>query len=243
MDLLLKETSRFRRCTFDNFPFATDDEIQNYIRDRVPLYDGSAPDSGSILDDVSSALESLAKARGISATVERISHGALGGAGLEYLFRLAGPTIKIARVQFNGTQGIPESELLREAGPLRGRDYSVVGCREFARSVFVPYYRERGFLKAKVGESSARPLQRQEGSDSCEVQVEFPVTEGSVYVWDGAQWQGNHFLPADQLTALVALKSGDVANDKKIDASWEDVAEGIFPARLHRDPNKPDRHI
>ena len=245
VDFIVKETAQFRRCTFDNFPFASTDEINAYIRTKVPLYDGAAPDAGSMLDDIGSALQSFAASRGITATVEHISYGQLGSPNLEYLFRLSSPAIKIAAVHFTGIEAISESDLRREASPLTGRDYSVVSCREFARTVFVPFYRERGFLQVKLGESTAHALDRKPGADSYDIQVEYPVTEGLLYRWDGALWHGNQSLTADQLSSLVELKSGDVANSKKIDSSWETVNKeyskhGYIRAQLHADPNFDD---
>jgi outer membrane protein assembly factor BamA len=57
VEFQLKESVRFRRCTFDNFPFASDPEILDFIQARVPLYDGSAPDAGNMLDEISAGLE------------------------------------------------------------------------------------------------------------------------------------------------------------------------------------------
>jgi len=224
VDFVVKETANFRHCVFDNFPFATSAEIVSRVQRQVPLFDGSAPDTGSMLDDVDSALIDFAKSRGISATVQHTRYTRLGSRDLEYLFRLSGPSIKISTVHFSGNQAIAESELLRETKPLLGRDFSVVNCREFAANVFAPYYTERGFLKVKLADAVSEVLQPSAGVDSFNIQLTYPVTEGAVYQWDGAQWQGNQAIPPGQLNSLLQLKSGDVANSKKIEASWEAVS-------------------
>ena len=241
VDFIVKEAAQFRRCTFDNFPFATTDEINAYIRGKVPLYDGSAPDGGSMLDDIGAALQSFAASRGITSTVDHISYQRLGSPDLEYVFRVSGPTIKIASVHFTGTQSVPESDLINEAKPLAGRDYSLVSCREFARTVFAPFYRERGFLQVKIADAIAKLPDAKPSADSYDVQVEYPVTEGLLYRWDGTLWQGNQSLTTDQLSSLVELKSGDVANSKKIDSSWEAISKeysrhGYIRAQLRPSP-------
>src|SRR5262245_53103679 len=91
VDFLVKETAKFRRCLFDNFPFATSAEIVSYVQQKVPLFDGSAPDTGSILEEVDSALADFAKSRGVSATVEHVRYTRLGSSDLEYLFRRTPP--------------------------------------------------------------------------------------------------------------------------------------------------------
>jgi outer membrane protein assembly factor BamA len=124
VEFQIKESVRFRRCTFDNFPFASDKEIRAFIAGKVPLYNGFAPDSGNMLDAISTSLEALANSKGISATVTHLPYSKLGTGDFEYLFKLSGPSIKIANIRFTGAQSVPESELLREAKPLLGRDYS-----------------------------------------------------------------------------------------------------------------------
>jgi outer membrane protein insertion porin family len=225
VDFLVKEAAKFRRCLFDNFPFASSAQIVAFVQRQVPLFDGSAPDTGSILDDVDTALVNFAKSRGISATVQHMRYTKLGSGDLESVFRLSGPAIRISSVHFSGGQAIAESALIREAQPLLGRDFSVVNCREFGANVFLPYYTERGFLKVKLADATGEVLQPAGGADSFNVQVNYPVAEGSVYVWDGAQWQGNQTLSPDQLTALLQLKPGDIANSKKIESSWEAIAK------------------
>lgn len=223
VEFQIKESVRFRRCTFDNFPFASDKEIRAFIAGKVPLYNGFAPDSGNMLDAISTSLEALANSKGISATVTHLPYSKLGTGDFEYLFKLSGPSIKIANIRFTGAQSVPESELLREAKPLLGRDYSDVICREFSLNSFVPYYRERGFLKVKLADPSAKLLP-QTVSDTYNVQIDFPVIEGLAYLWEAPQWQGNKFLAVDRLTSLVALKSGEAANIKKIESSWESIS-------------------
>jgi hypothetical protein len=138
VEFQIKESVRFRRCTFDNFPFASDKEIRTFIAGKIPLYDGFAPDSGNMLDAISTSLEALANSKGISATVTHLPYTKLGTGDFEYLFKLSGPSIKIANVRFTGAQSVPESELPREAQPLRGRDYSDVICREFSLTRLFP---------------------------------------------------------------------------------------------------------
>lgn len=237
IDFIVKEAARFRRCTFDNFAFAPEDEVESAVRKRVPLFDGTAPDAGSMLDDIAGAAQAFAKTRGVSATVEHISFNVLGSPELEYIFRLVGPAIRISTVRFSGSRQIPETKLIQEAKPLLGRDYSIVNGREFARTVFVPYYRERGFLKVKIGESTAKLAETAKAANAYDIQVEYPVTEGISYAWSGPAWKGNQILDAGTLDSLLLLKPGETANAKKIESSWEIISDeysrhGYIQAKL-----------
>src|SRR5262249_47102845 len=136
VDFLVKEATHFRHCIFDNFPFATTEEILAYVQRKVPLFDGAVPDGGSIMDDVGEALLALANSQGVRASVEHTVFGTLGSGNFEYLFKLSGPAIKIRSVRFSALAQIPEADLLREAKPLLAREFSVVECRLFGARVF-----------------------------------------------------------------------------------------------------------
>ena len=44
---------------FDNFPWFTDEELTADLKKEVPLFDGTAPEGGSVLHDMTNALERL----------------------------------------------------------------------------------------------------------------------------------------------------------------------------------------
>ena len=54
---------------FDNFPWFTDDEIEQGLKSAVPLYDGRVPENGAILDDISQALSKLLETRKVAGTI------------------------------------------------------------------------------------------------------------------------------------------------------------------------------
>jgi outer membrane protein insertion porin family len=241
VEFAVKEAARFHRCAFDNFVWMQDSELQSLLREKVPFYDGSAPESGNILDEISAVLESMARSHHISGAVNRIQYGRLGDPRWEHLFSLAGPAIKITSLHFTGTQAIEESALIHEGKTLIGRDYSMVQCRAYGRATFPDYYGERGYLKVEVAEPSVQVANHTEGSDSFDIQVVYPVKEGFAFQWDGAQWEANHVYPPQELDGIMGMKPGEIANAKKIEAGWEAIQKdygkhGYIETQLMRDP-------
>jgi outer membrane protein assembly factor BamA len=237
VEFAVKEVARFHRCAFDNFVWMQDSELQSLLREKIPFYDGSAPESGTILAEISAVLEGVARSHHISGAVNRIQYGGLGDPHWEHLFSFAGPAIKVTSLRFAGTQAIEEGALVREGKPLIGRDYSMVQCREYGRATFPDYYRERGYLKVEVAEPSAQIAKHTEGSDSFDIQVSYPVAEGSAYQWNGAQWEANRVYPGQDLDRFMGMKSGEIANAKKIEAGWEAIRneygkQGYIEAQL-----------
>src|SRR5579864_8337080 len=54
---------------FDNFPWFPDDELTAALKRAVPLFDGTAPERGSLLHEMSNALELLLATRGVHSSV------------------------------------------------------------------------------------------------------------------------------------------------------------------------------
>src|SRR6202034_1889392 len=54
---------------FDNFPWFTDDELTAALKKEIPLFEGNVPEGGSLLHDITGALEYLLAARGVHSSV------------------------------------------------------------------------------------------------------------------------------------------------------------------------------
>ena len=53
---------------FENFPWFTDQELSDEIRRAVPLFDGNAPNGGTLLDEITAALSARAASRNCSSS-------------------------------------------------------------------------------------------------------------------------------------------------------------------------------
>lgn len=223
VEFIVKEAERFHQCVFDNFVWLKQSEIDSYLREQLPLFDGAAPETGDILDEISTGLENLSKTHGITTNVTRIQYGKLGDLNWQHRYAATGLAIKITDVRFSGNQGVEEAMLAREAKPLLGRDYSATDCREFGRTTFVPYYRNHGYLRMSLADPVVEVAKHADGTQDFEVHILYPLQEGVPYFWDGVEWSSNQAISSGDLNGLLGMKRGDVANGTKLDDGMEKI--------------------
>lgn len=242
VEFKVEESPKFRKCIFDNFVWLTDDELEAHLKRVVPFYDGTAPELGGMLDDLAHALEKLSEEKGLTVRVDRrIEQEKIGDPNWSHLFHAEGPKVTIQKLTFASTLTVNPDDIQREAAPLIGRQYSIISCGVFAKAVFLPFYRERGYLRATVDNTTPRVLSHTQGSSEFAVEVVFALSEGGVYHWEPAEWNGNQHLASPDLEALTNMQPNDLANGKKIEDGWEAIKKaygktGYVEARLDPEP-------
>jgi outer membrane protein assembly factor BamA len=242
VEFKVEETAKFRECVFDNFVWLTSDEIQSGLKKYLPLYIGVVPETGELLDDISRTLEKLSQEKGIKVQViRRIDQARIGDPNWSHLYSAEGAQIKVQSLHFTGTLTVSPGDLQKESARLIGRDYSLFQCELFGSAAIVPFYRERGYLQAKIGTPAPQILSHPEGTSEYFVDVAYPVMEGSVYRWSVAEWNGNQVMAAAALEAATSMKANDVANAKRIEEGWEAAKKlysksGYIEAKLLPEP-------
>jgi outer membrane protein assembly factor BamA len=198
---------------FENFVWFSDEELKDAIRQQVPAFDGTAPDSA--VDGITKALQHLLQDRKLPGRIEYLPSANDTGGDAKHVFSIEGVNIPICTLHFAGASVVQESELLKHSKDLMGGDYRLSFVRAFARVNLIPVYRERGHLRASFLVPQARP----ESASDCRngVTVTLPVEEGQAYNWDKAEWAGNAALSAAELSATLGMKPGELANGLKID--------------------------
>lgn len=154
------------RVVFDNFVWFTNDQLVAAIKREVHSFDGMAPDSGTMTDAISHALQNLLKENHIQGTVEYAPE--LKGNKQEHLFSVSGVPISICKLQFPGAKNVSEAKLVEASKQLTDADYSLKSTIAFANFILFPIYREVGQLRAKFLE----PIPKYEGAANCKGGVE-----------------------------------------------------------------------
>ncbi|HET8674654.1 MAG TPA: POTRA domain-containing protein [Blastocatellia bacterium] len=209
---------------FDNFVWFTDEEIHNAVRRLVPNFGGYAPRSGNVTTLITSALEQLLRERNIAGQVEytpTYDDKVTVTTEKDHNFSVKGQKFQICRLRFPGATAVKESDLVRVSKPLMSLDYSRGYLNEFIYGNLIPFYRERGHLRARFHAPQARLEQGSDCKNGLDVAIE--VEEGSAYAWDKAEWTGNEALSVNELEAILGMKSGDVANGLKVDNALKTI--------------------
>jgi outer membrane protein assembly factor BamA len=218
------QEAKFRACHFDNFVWLSQDEIDARLKKDLPLYNGMAPETGDLLDEIPAVLEGLSKEKGVIVHVSRrIEQLGMGDPNWSHLYYADGANAKVQALGFTGNQTIGSQELEKQAGRLLGLGYSIFQSELFAAKTIVPYYRDRGYLQVKVEVPAAKILSHAERTADYAMQVEYSVTEGSVYHWAPAEWSGDLALDAAGMEGLTGMKATDVAGASKMEEGWQGV--------------------
>ena len=226
---------------FDNFVWFSEEELFSAVRRELPTFDGTAPESDSVIANITKALQSLLRERKIQGQVDYTPSANAAGGNPKHVFSVKGAHTKICAVHFPGTVNVPESELVKHSKPLMGSEYSQEFVSAFAVASLIPVYRERGHLRASFHNPSAKLGAG--ASEGCkdEVVITLPVNEGLAYSWDKAEWSGNDSYTAQELESVLAMKAGEVANGLKIDAGIRAVQKsygkkGFLRVRARTEP-------
>ncbi|HXD34006.1 MAG TPA: POTRA domain-containing protein [Pyrinomonadaceae bacterium] len=200
---------------FDNFIWFTEEELVNAVKREAPSFNGTAPTAGQMTDAIIRGLQEFLKERKVAGTVEYLPAEGIDRSKLEHVFRLKGARLPICTLHFPGARHVEEEQLKKAARDLVGNDYSRSFVSLFAFSNLFPIYRELGHLRASFGRPQGSPQSTAECKDGVELSVQ--VEEGSIYVWDKAEWTGNKVLNVETLEKELGMKSGEIANGIKID--------------------------
>lgn len=155
-------------CRFGNFVWFSRQKLMRDLRSHVPLFEGSVPRAGKMLEEVEAQLRAMLEARGIHAQVQYAAQSQLGGPvrGLEFME--VGVALPVKKIEFPGVKGIDVSLLQKAASPLLNQNYDAPFIRSFSQGALRRIYRRRGYLRrARTAPAGwKRHSQRRGGHDS-----------------------------------------------------------------------------
>lgn len=230
---------------FDNFPWFADSELKNAIRDKLPLFDGTLPGDGTVVDQANDAVSQLVAAHDIHVTVTHQIIAAPASDGTVQEFHAEGAALRIARVEFSDP-ALNSSRLVQQhLDEIVGKPYSRALIDLFLSEQIRPIYLQQGYLRATLGPPAIRLTGNPSQKLPDELPVYVPVSPGAVYHWKNVEWDGNTVVPSDALTTLVIHKPGDVADGMATEAAWEQVREeyarrGYLEAKVDPSPTYDD---
>jgi outer membrane protein assembly factor BamA len=221
---------------FDNFPWLADQELISGLRTSVPLFDGTAPEHGTILDDMSIALEELLSKRGVNA---HVTHDVvIGSGGVQRLaqFRVEGADVIIEAAEFSDALAKSDRGIQDRLSDLIGKPFSRTTIELFELEQVRPVYLAHAFLRVQFGPAGARFAGNANSVSPNRVVVTVPIDPGPRFTWGSVTWSGNAAVPSTVLNGLVDLKTDESADGMKIDATWERV-RAAFSQRGYLDVN------
>lgn len=136
-----------------------------------------------------------------------------------------GPKVKIRMLNFNGNSAVSDRTLARQMKSTKATGmfswitgkgtYNVNKFDEDAEKV-IEYYRNRGYITARVGQPEIKVLEDSVDKETRWVQLNIPVDEGDRYRIGTFKFEGNKVVDTKFLDPLFKLKAGDWYSDKPI---------------------------
>jgi outer membrane protein assembly factor BamA len=207
---------------FDNFPWFTDDELIADLKKEIPIFDGTAPAGGSVLHEMTNALERLLATRGVTSTVSAASITAPVTDRHVEQFHADNAALNIGAVEFSDAVAKNDRGLQQRLGDVVGQPYSRTLVELFEFEQVRPVYAANAYLRAKFGE----PVAHVTGTGAAaRVTITAPIEAGPQFAWGGVLWSGNTAESSAMLNPMVSLKNGDPADGMKVQALWDAVRD------------------
>ena len=145
-----------------------------------------------------------------------------------------GPETRIRQIDFDGNAAFTDGKLSSAMRnnrrkrwlpiPQFDNTYKPAGFEEDAERI-VSFYRDRGYLAARVGQPSIRTLDDSDDGKTRWVAMGIPITEGGRYRVGELSVEGSTSVPAEYLLSLFTkTRKGDLYSE-------QDIREGLNRAR------------
>jgi outer membrane protein insertion porin family len=145
-----------------------------------------------------------------------------------------GPKVKVREIEFVGNQQVSDRALKRRMKETKehwflswitGRGtYQETKFEEDAEKV-EEFYRERGYVQARVGTPEIRTLTDSADKETRWVQLRIPVTEGNRYRIGSVAFDGNKVVNTEFLQPLFKLRPGEYYSEKNVRKGFEKARE------------------
>ena len=145
-----------------------------------------------------------------------------------------GPKVKVRELNFIGNTAFGDGTLGRQMKSTKAKSwfswitgkgiYQAAKFEEDAEKI-VEYYRNEGYIAAKVGQPEIKVLEDSKDKETRWVQLDVPVDEGPRYRVGEFKFDGNKVVKTEFLEPLFKLKTGDWYTEKNIRKGLEKARE------------------
>lgn len=205
---------------FDNFPWFSDDDLSAALEKSVVLFDGTAPEHGTILDSMADALDTMLVAHGLHTGVSHTLTNVPFGNQQVQEFHADDAPVTVKSIQFTDPLAQNDRGVQSRLEDLVGKPYSRSAIELFELEQIEPLYLSRSLLHVQFGPPSGKVTQSGGSSD---IAVIVPIDPGIAFTWNGVTWTGNAAISSAELNVFVPFKAGDPADGMKIQAAWNAV--------------------
>lgn len=136
-----------------------------------------------------------------------------------------GPQVKVRTINFDGNVEVSDGALGRQMKGTKAHGWLswITGKGKYQEAKFeedaekiVEYYRNKGYIAARVGQPEIKVLEDSADKETRWVELNVPIDEGERYRIGEFAFDGNKVIKTEFLAPLFKLKKGDWYSDKPI---------------------------
>jgi outer membrane protein insertion porin family len=136
-----------------------------------------------------------------------------------------GPKVKVRTMNFTGNTAISDRAIARQMKSTKAHNFLswITGKGVYNEGKFdedaekvIEYYRNKGYITARVGQPEIKTLQDSEDKETRWVELTIPIDEGPRYKVGTFKFEGNKIIDAKFIQPNFKLKAGDWYSDKPI---------------------------
>ncbi len=145
-----------------------------------------------------------------------------------------GPKVKVRAINFTGNSRVGDGALGRQMKSTKAHGWLswITGKGTYQEAKFeedaekiVEYYRNKGYIAAKVGQPEIKVLEDSVDKETRWVQLDVPVDEGPRYRVGEFTFDGNKVVKTEFLAPLFKMKTGDWYTEKNMRKGLEKARE------------------
>jgi outer membrane protein insertion porin family len=253
----MEERERVKIVDYRGMESVEQSKVEEKLRERgITIRLDSFIDPGVIRRVEGTVRELLSEKGHLGATVTHEVRPVAGGPKLVNLSFVVdeGPQYKIQHIEFVGNRAVSNRALERRMKDNKSQWFLsfITGRGTYQETKFeedadriVEYYRDRGYIAARVGTPSVRVLHDSPDRRTRHVQLRVPIEEGNRYRVGSFDFAGNTVVKSEALRPLFRMKEGDFYAEKRIRKGLEKAREvygsgGYFEFTGYPDLNPRD---
>ncbi len=222
----VSDTDQFLPVSYDNFVWFSDQQLNDAVHQRFPLFKGEVSTTSGMLEKVTDVLQALLADRGVAGTVRFVQEGTFGRGKFEGkinggVFTIEGLDVTIREVNFPGASDSDLPDLRKKAEQLLKMPYQRSIAAAFAENNLRPFYSKRGYLKAAFGAPEMKLVK--EDVQAPEVSLSIPVQPGAQYRIATIRWWGNKVFYPEDLQKQLSVRAGGVADAVQIESDLDKI--------------------
>jgi outer membrane protein assembly factor BamA len=211
--------------SFDNFPWVSEADLEGAIKAAVPLFAGTAPANGRILDEMADALQRFLETKGIYVKVTHTPMSDPLTRAQTVEFVSAGAEEDVKSIDFSDALANTNRAIQERLQDLIGKPYSLTALRLFEFEQIRPVYIDHGLLRVSFKDPVIQAPPPNATVTTPTVVIHVEIDPGAAYNWGAVTWTGNSALTSADLNALVPFKSGEPSNGTQIQALWMSIQD------------------